>query len=479
MTAVPFPTFGATGFIAPTEAAILAGVQQDINAAFGGNLNPALNTPQGQMASSITGIVGNVDDTFVLMTNMMNPAFSYGRWQDGIGYIYFLTRKPSLPTVVQATCTGLAGVIISDGSVSFPGSPAIAQAADGNLYTCTTGCVIGVGGTGTAEFTCTVAGAIACPAHSLTTIYQSILGWESIDNGADGVIGQNVESRAAFEARRYQSVAQNSLGALPSVLGAVLAVPGVLDAYVTENPTASPITVGGVTLNANCLYVAVVGGTSTNVANAIWTRKAPGCAYYSSANTSVIVYDTIYDLPYPAYTVKYEIPSPLAILFAVDIANNPQVPANAATLIQNALISAFAGGDGGPRAKIGSAIYASRFYAPIAALGSWVQIISVQIGCQNNSSASCTTGSIAGTTFTQGGTVTGTFAIGQTLVDATGNILPGTVITGGTGPTWTVNLTQTVASEKIYGCLANLNDVTSQIDQAPNLDINNIVITLT
>ena len=46
-TSVPQPTFGPTGYIIlPAESAILTGVFADINAAFGGNLNPGLTTPQ-------------------------------------------------------------------------------------------------------------------------------------------------------------------------------------------------------------------------------------------------------------------------------------------------------------------------------------------------------------------------------------------------------------------------------------------------
>ena len=51
-TSVPQPTFGATGFQAPAESDILAGVLADMSAALGGNLNTALSTPQGQLASS-------------------------------------------------------------------------------------------------------------------------------------------------------------------------------------------------------------------------------------------------------------------------------------------------------------------------------------------------------------------------------------------------------------------------------------------
>lgn len=441
-SSVPGPTFGPQGFIIPTEAAILAGVTEDINNAFGGGLNPALTTPQGQFATSETAIIGETNDAFLFLTQMFDPAYAVGRYQDALARLYFLERNGAEPTVVQALCSGLGGVVIPAG--------ALAVAADGNLYTCTDGGTIPTAGSITLTFACNAVGPIACPAGSLNQIYQAIPGWDSIDNLSDGVLGRLTESRYQFEARRAASVAKNSIGSLPSILGAVLAVPNVLDAYVTENDSSSPATVGGVSLVANSVYVAVVGGDATAVATAIWSKKAPGCAY--NGNTSVTIEDTStgYSPPYPSYTVTWETPAALQILFAVNIVASAQVPANAATLIQNAIISAFAGGDGGPAATIGALLLASRYYPPVAALGTWAQIRTLQIGSANSPGA-VFVGYVVGTTLTVTVATSGTIAVGQTLVDTTGALIEGTTITalgsgsGGTG-TYTISNTQNIGA---------------------------------
>jgi len=473
-TNVPDITFGPNGPVAPPTSEILTGVQEDIDAAFGGGLNPALTTPQGQLATSEAAVVAEVYDSMVYLTNQFDPAYAQGRYQDALGRIYFLTRNPSQPTVAQATCSGLEGTVIPVG--------ALAQASDGNQYVCTTGGTIPSSGSIVLPFACTINGPIACPAGSLNSIYQVIAGWDSINNAEDGVLGNDVESRSAFEARRQATVAANSIGSMPSVLGAVLKVSGVLDAYVTENDSNSPATIGGVSLNPNSLYVAVVGGDEQEVAEAIWSKKSPGCAY--NGNTTVVVQDTStgYVPPYPSYNVQFEIPDSLPILFAVVIANSSLVPSNAASLIQNAIISAFAGGDGGPRAKIGTTVYASRFYAPIAALGAWAQIVSIEVGSTNTAAADFT-GSISGTTLTVTAVASGTLAIGQALFDATGDLAPGTTITalgtgsGGTG-TYTVSVGQTVGSEAMQSALADAFDVAVNIDQVPTVSAADIVVTL-
>ncbi len=371
-TNVPSITFTATGPQAPTAAAILTGVQEDFNAAFGGNLNPALNTPQGQLASSEAAIIADSNAQQLALFNNVDPAYAYGRWQDAIGRIYFLTRITAQPTVVQCTCTGLSGVAIPVG--------ALAADTAGNLYTCTTAGTIGSGGTVSLPFANQVTGAIPCPANTLTTISQAIPGWDSITNPSQGVLGNAVESRSAFEARREASVAINAVSTVSAIQGAVLAVPGVLDAYVIDNPSGGSVTNGDYTLAPHSIYVAAYGGNELAVATAIWSKKPPGCSY--NGNTTVTVYDSNsgYEAPYPSYSVSYEIPTALPIYFAVTMVNSAAVPSNGAALVQAAIISAFAGGDGGPRARIGATIFALRFYSPIVALGSWAQVVSIQIG---------------------------------------------------------------------------------------------------
>lgn len=455
ITNVPRPTFGPNGFIVPTDDAILAGRLADFNQAFGGGLNITnLSTPQGQLASSDSAIISDADQTFLFYTQQVDPAYASGRMQDAIGRIYFIERLPALQTVVSCLCTGAVGTVIPVGS--------LAQDASGNVYLATTGGTIPISGSITLQFANQVVGPIPCPENTLTIIYKAIPGWDTINNLSDGVLGQNTETRQAFEARRSASVAQNAVGSNPAVLGAVLNVPGVLDAYVIDNPTGSPATVGGYTLAANSLYVAVVGGSAADVAQAIWSKKAPGCAY--NGNQTVVVQDTNsgYNPPYPSYNVKYQIPAGLSILFQVTLVNSALIPANANTLIQNAIINAFAGGDGGPRARIGNNILASRFYAPIATLGSWAQIESLYIG-SNNTPGAVFSGTITGTALTVSLLVSGTIAIGQVISDPDGRLIEGTTIVSGSGTSWVVSNSQTLAGASFTGTGSGTNLTVSAV----------------
>ncbi len=474
---IPKPTFGPQGFVAPAQSDILTGVTGDINAALGGGVNPALNTPQGQLSSSETAAIGAANDLFVYLASQTDPAFAQGRMQDAIGRIYFLQRNPAQPTTVPGVCIGAQGVTIPAG--------ARVKGADGNYYDCQQTGTFDATGMMTLPFACETVGPIPCPAGTLGQIYSTIPGWDRVTNTTAGVPGNLVESRTAFESRRGLSVAQNSLGWLPAIRGVVLAVPGVLDAFVAENPSGVAQIVGGVSLVANSLYVCVAGGAPAAVAQAIWSRKAPGCAY--TGNTTVQVQDQQPGMvpPYPAYNVTYQTAAPLSILFSVVIANSPLVPANANVLIQNAIVATFAGLDGGARARIGVAQLASRYYPTLAALGPWAQVVDILIG-SINAPASTFVGSIATNvlTVTAMGSGSGAIAVGQTIDDASSLIVRGTQVlsqTGGTAGgigTYMVSSNQTVASETMYGATAAAFRVTPTIAQIPVASAVNIAVSV-
>lgn len=370
-TAVPAIQFTTTGPVAPTEADILAGIQTDIDAAFGGGVNPALNTPQGQIASSTAAIIGDKNAEILALANNFNPDYADGRWQDGLARIYFLDRKPALPTILPVTCIGAVGTVIPVGALVADGN--------GNTYACTGAGTIPMGGSITLDFACSVAGPTPIPAS--VAIYRAIPGWDTVSLAAGGTVGQDVESRADFEFRRRQSVALNAHGSLPSIYAAVFAAPGVLDVHVRENCTDAPVAVGATSyyLAPHSIYVAAVGGLDADVAQAIWTKKNVGAD--CNGNTVITVTDTSgYQPPYPTYLVQFERPAALPIKVAVQIANNPRLPADIVAQVKTAIVSAFSGGDGGPRARIGSRIFASRFYGPVAAIGANVSILSILVG---------------------------------------------------------------------------------------------------
>lgn len=77
----------------------------------------------------------------------------------------------------------------------------------------------------------------------------------------------------------------------------------------------------------------------------------------------------------------------------------------------------------------------------------------------------------------------GSIALGQTLDDASGQVVEGTQIlafgtgTGGTG-TYTVSSNQTVAQEPMFGIVPTLYRASVRIDQIPTTDAVSISVAL-
>jgi uncharacterized phage protein gp47/JayE len=371
-TSVPPISWTPEGVILPTDAAILAGVQSDINAAFGGGVNPGMSTPQGQIASSDSAIISDKNSAIAYIANQVDPQYAEGRFQDAIGRIYFMTRNPASSTVVIATIGGLPGTYIPAGALVLDTSQ--------NVYQLLGAVTIGPGGTVPAEFANVSTGPIPCVAGSLTQLYRTVPGWDTVTNSAAGILGSDVESSQAFELRRQNSVALNSHGTPDAIFANVYAVAGVLDCYVIDNPSGNTVDYGPTNypLAPHSIYVAVVGGSASAIAQAIWNAKDGGCNY--NGNTTETVYDTRYAAPQPAYAVTFEIPSPVPVYFAVTVTNAVALPSDYATLIQNAIIAQFNGENGNTPAGIASLILALSYTGAIFAAVPGLSLVSIFVG---------------------------------------------------------------------------------------------------
>lgn len=375
MSSVPKLTITYQGVTVPQAAVIRAGVLADYNVAFGGNLNITSSaTPQAHIADNLTQDITDANSAVAAVVAGVDPATSEGRFQDAVGRIYFLERKGATSSVVLATVTGQPGSVLSSG--------ALARDVNGLYWSSSGSVTFPVGGVATVEFACTTPGPVQLGIGELNRIAQASSGWDAISNSGAAVTGTNVESRAEFEARRFASVAKNAHGSAAAIRGSVWDVPGVIDVYAYDNFLGVPVTVGATDyeIPAHCVYIAAVGGDDSDVANAIFLKKDGGCNL--TGNTTVIVQDTGNNAsyPYPEYSISWERPASLPILFKVTLRNSTSLPANISDLVKQSVIDTFNGLNGFQRARIGGEIFASSYYGPIAQIANSVQVLAVRIG---------------------------------------------------------------------------------------------------
>lgn len=288
-TTVPTPTFTSAGLVLPAQADILDAVLNDMNTAFGGQLNiENLFTPQGQLASTLAAIIADNNSLYAYMVSQVDPAYSQGFMQDAIGRIFNQTRLPATHTTVTATCTGLPGTVIA------PYAQALTTAGD--VFVCIPGGTIGSGGTAALTFTAYDPGAVECAVGALNRIGTATPGWDSIANttGTDTdttLLGAPIESAIEYEVRRQASLTANSVGVTSSIYAAVAGSGADLtpaniptSIYVRDNSTGAVETVGSFKLPVSSIYVAVRGGDPVSIAAAILSKKSLGAPYAPSAS---------------------------------------------------------------------------------------------------------------------------------------------------------------------------------------------------
>lgn len=362
-TSVPDTTVSEDGLYVPEIADVLSGRLTDITTVLGGDASTSLSSRQGQLAQSDTEIIAQVYDKQLVIMNQINPDYAKGRFQDAIGRIYFMDRISAAGTVVTATCYGVNGTTIPVGATAIDDN--------GYIYATTSSYSIGSSGNVSAQFTCQTTGPIVCGVGQLKQIYKPISGWDSVYNESAGSVGNDVESRTAFEIRRKNSVARSSRNQDGSVRAALLATDGVLDAYVWSNRSGVAVTKGAtnVTVPAHCYYISVYGGAGSDIADAIAETYCPGCDM--TGGTSYTWQDTSYSQPYPEYNLEWKTADATNVYIKVEIDSSLNPPSDITTQVKSMVANVFNGlYDGIDKARIGSLISVGRFYAPIISIQS-------------------------------------------------------------------------------------------------------------
>lgn len=384
-TSVPDVTITENGLSVPEIADVLSGRLTDLVTALSVNnstngLSPStsLSSPQGQIAMSDTEIVAQVYDKLLVLFNQINPDYASGRFQDGIGQIYFMERIAGAGTVVTATVTGAVGTIIPAGSTAID--------SNGYIYATTSDTTIPAGGSTTIDFTNQTNGPIACAVGALSQIYRAVPGWDAVYNYSTGVVGTDTESRIAFETRRKDSVFRGSRNQDGSVRAALLATSGVLDAYVWSNREDATVNKGTTNfpILPHSIYISVYGGSDADVAGAIFGTYNPGANM--NGDTTYTIMDDSYQPPQPQYLMQWQRAVATPVYFRVTIDGSLNPPSDITSQVQQVIQNAFNGlVDGIPKSRIGSTISASRYYAPVIAIdSSSVSILSLTVSLDNS-----------------------------------------------------------------------------------------------
>ncbi|MBO7696952.1 MAG: hypothetical protein J6T10_30345 [Methanobrevibacter sp.] len=373
-------TITENGIISPTTDEIKSDIQGIFVNAFGSDLSLDDATPQGVLIDSLAQLKQASNSVLLYLSNQFDPKTATGIFQDALANLYFIQRKSATHSIVTCRCTGVNGTVLNGIS---DGNPALAQSTNGDIFECVVGGTIGnpviSGGVTTYTtsgyidlvFRAKELGPIPCGANTVNSVYQAIVGWDTVNNISSGTVGLLEESRNAFEQRRVDSLALQATGSLAAVQAGIANLSGIEDYKLWENPTGNTVTVSGVTLKPHSIWVCVNSAVSADdVARVLYDNKSAGCD--TNGSQSCTYYDNATGV---SYNYSYDNPTNQNVYVHIDLA---EAVSNETKLeIKQAIWDNFNGLDGSKKISIGETIYASRFLASLIKFG--VNILSVGV----------------------------------------------------------------------------------------------------
>lgn len=97
------------------------------------------------------------------------------------------------------------------------------------------------------------------------------------------ITGNAEETDIQLKVRRARSFNLQTQGPADAIAAALLSYADVFDAYVAENDTSSPAN----NVPANSVWIIVNGGTAAEIAQAIYSKKMPGCPMKGSQSMTI------------------------------------------------------------------------------------------------------------------------------------------------------------------------------------------------
>lgn len=282
MTTYPLPTLACTitpaGITAPSYDDIFASLQASFRAIYGSDAYLEPDSQDGELLAVFAKGFDDANKVAIAVYESFSPATGQGNALSSNVRINGLERHSASHSTALVTIVGQAGTTILNGLVGDDLNLSTKWALPASV-------VVPGGGTIDVTATCTEEGAVVAAANSLTKILTPTFGWQTVNNAADALPGEPIETDAQLRIRQGESVALPSLSPVDSILANVANLSGVGRHAIYENSTGSTDANG---VPSHSIAVVVEGGDAQEIANTIAATKPPGCGTYGTTTETVV-----------------------------------------------------------------------------------------------------------------------------------------------------------------------------------------------
>ncbi|MBI6189456.1 hypothetical protein GIJ48_14950 [Escherichia coli] len=317
------------GVIVPDTSTLRDDVENEFKSVFGQQLDVNPETPQGAL---ITMEVENRDAVVrnnAELANQINPDLAGGIFLDAIWALMGGQRFDATHSFLsQVKFTGIAETIIPKGSQ--------AATLNGDLFETTKTLIIGKDGSVTGDMRAIETGAVECGVGQLNKVASSVLGWETVHNPSNTVLGRDAESDLQSRRRRKQTLAKNTVSVGEAITSALYELEGVRSLAYRENYTDQPMVFDGITLVPHSIYVCVEGGDKEAIARSLLRTKTLGAAFNGSEEVEVLE-----NISGQIYPVKFDRAKEIILFCRVTV---KKATVDAQTIIPTA-VESWANGD--------------------------------------------------------------------------------------------------------------------------------------
>lgn len=286
------------GVIVPDTATLLEDVRNEWREAFGQDLIVSPETPQGVLITAEVEARDAVVRNNAELANQINPDIAGGIFLDAIWRLTGGNRVGATRSlIIGAQVGGVPGTLIPAGSLA-------SVQGTGALFA-TTGVVLLDGaGTGIVNLESVETGPIAAPAGQLVNVATSVLGWETISNPSDAILGRNQQSDIQSRRLRRNTLALQGVALPEAITSRLYMVDGVRSLVFRENIANTAQTIDGVLMAPHSIFVCVEGGTDQAVAEALLATKSLGAQWNGTTTVNLIDPSSGQD-----YDVKFQRPA--------------------------------------------------------------------------------------------------------------------------------------------------------------------------
>lgn len=304
------------GIVAPAFDEVLEYYQGKAREIFGSDIVITPDSQDGQMIAIVAQALADVNAQAVVIYSAFNPSTAKGVALDTAVKTNGLTRHTATHSTADLRLVGQAGTTIRNGA---------AMDTNGNRWMLPAEVVIPVAGEITVTATAESAGDIVATAGSINRIATATLGWQTVTNPSDAVVGSAQETDDELRTRQSKSTSLPSMSLWEGIIAAVLDLPGVRRLSGICNNDDTPTSEG---VPGHTIALIVDGGEVAEIAETTYLKGGEGTGTYGSVSYPLM---DKYGFP---HTVRFSRPTSVSIKAKVTIKPSATYLSDVATEIK-------------------------------------------------------------------------------------------------------------------------------------------------